>query len=135
MVRKAFIALLCAAMAAPAISQDTEADPLDKPVWVFFSRTNSVFWITARDMSWDQGPEPLTVWVHGDHRGDSSVRYRKSVQRVSLSCKGSARTTAYTAYNADESIFNTWDGFGNMDYIRPGSMMADLERKMCAAKK
>lgn len=135
MVRKAFIALAAAALALPANAQDEPSDPLDKTVWLFWSSTRSVFWITARDMTWQQGGEPLTVWIHGDHTNDTSVKYRKSIHRISLDCKGAARTSAFTTYNADNTVSGSWDGYGNTEYIRPGSMMADLERKMCPANK
>lgn len=135
MVRKALVALLCGTLSVSAIAEDAPVDPLDNVLWVFRSSAGSVFWVTARDLTWRQDQEPIAVWVRGDHIRDNTVDYRRSIQRLTLNCKGSVRSTAYTSYGPNGAIMRTWDGFGNSEYIRPGTMAASLEEKFCLGKK
>lgn len=133
MVRKAIIAAsLIALMSGPAIAQD--ADPMANVIWEFRTTTNSYFWVTAKDLTWQSGNEPITVWVRGDHYGDKTVKYRTSIYRMTFDCKGSVRTNAVSKYAADGQSIESWDGYGAAKYIRPDSMAANLQERFCGKK-
>lgn len=120
------------ALTAPAFAQD--ADPMRNVIWEFRSTTNSYFWVTAKDLTWQSGNEPITVWVHGDHYNDKTVNYRTSLYRMTFDCKGSVRTSAVSKYAADGRSTESWDGYGASRYIRPDSMAANLQEKFCGKK-
>lgn len=134
MVRKAAVSLLLVASANAAIAQEPALDPMDSVVWQFQSRTQSTYWIIAKDVTWQQGVEPVTFWMHGNHYADNTVKYRKSLHRITLNCEGSMRISALSKFASDGRTLESWDGYGKSEYIRPDSLGASLEKQFCGKK-
>lgn len=134
MVWKTIVALPFAAVSSNALSQEVSSDPLNFVSWEYASVSGSVFWVVAKDITRENDNKIITAWVRGDHSSDKSVSYRSSVSRVTLNCNGLIRTSAYTSYSAEGKAIKSWNGFGTDSYIRPDTMFADLERKLCGKK-
>lgn len=134
MVRKALVALSLLAIGSHAIAQEKSADPLDFVIWEFESVSGSVFWVNAKDLTYENDNKTITAWVRGNHYSDKTVNYRSSMTRMTLNCSGSIRTSAFTAYAANGRATQSWNGYGSDTYIRPETMSADLEQKLCGKK-
>lgn len=134
MVRKALVTLSFAVLGSTALAQEPELDPMDNVVWQFQSVTNSTYWVVARDVTYEQSRDRVTVWMNGDHYADSTVKYRKSLSRITLDCEGSMRTSAVSTFAPDGRAISHWDGYGQSQHIRPDSLGSHLEKQFCGKK-
>lgn len=72
------------------------------------------------------------VWVKGDHRFNNSVRYRTSLTRYAIRCRGwGYGKDQVVTYNAEGRIIDQWDRTDKLRAIVPGSLEELVARKFC----
>lgn len=106
-----------------------EVPPENEVVWLLATADGGVHHLVRKDVR--REGNNFSVWVNSDHSGDRSVTYRRSLTRFYLYCNGSYRISALTTYMPDGSVNETWDGYGQIVAIRPGTMAESLERAVC----
>lgn len=133
MVRKTAMILL-ATFAAPVFSQPNPFDKYDieGAAWVGYTTTNDTFWILEKEIDRDSSlGGGVTFWLRGDHSRNMKLKYRKSLWKVRMTCRGSFYTTATSHIDADGVSIYEWDGYGKETSIRPDTIYETIQDKLC----
>lgn len=119
------------AQPAPPWENDWPADV----VWAWQTPDGSRYYSLEEDIDRNTGLSgEIRVWVHGMHSQNPSVPYRRTVVLLRMGCSGGYVELASTAYKADGSVLESWDGQGPYTYIRPGSAYESLEEAVCKSE-
>lgn len=94
----------------------------------------SDFSISARELYNSTGPK-RTVWVRGDHSHDATVKYRKSMHRMTFDCPNDLyQTLSWTMYSANGHVVASGSPyFPPFEPIIPESQAASWQRIICSA--
>ena len=134
MVRKTVLILL-ATFAAPVYAQPNPFDKYDVvgAAWVSGeTATNDTYWILKKEID----PVPtyfggLTFWMRGDHSRNTKLKYRSSLWKISMTCKGSISISAISQRDANGASIYEWDGFGTLTSVRPDTIYASIQDTLC----
>lgn len=117
------------AIAAPIDEAPWEGDWPANLAWAAQTDNGDRFWIVESELS--RGPaNTFTVWLHGHHNRNNTVKYRTSLWRFHFWCTGSTQLLAYTKRYPDGRT-EQWDGFAQASSIRPGTIYQEIEKKFC----
>lgn len=109
-----------------------EAPAPDPIIWSFVSAWREPYFIRESEIEYYAAPRNgFRAWVHGEHSGNPKVPYRTSLWLIEFNCRGGYTFAASTTYRADGSRYSNWDGSSAYEHIRPNSMYADLQDKLC----
>lgn len=124
--------LFLAAMAALSSQGESNPDTDDPIVWLSVSANNEPYFIRQIEMEYFDAPRTgFRAWVHSDHSKNAKVAFRTSVWLVEFDCRGGFTLKAYTAYKADGSVHSERNGSGSYTYIRPNTLYAEAQEKLC----
>jgi len=138
-VRRHPMHLLLVLISLSAIQPSSQARPwendpvtADAPaavVWARQTTDGDRFWIRRDEL--EQSGKWLSLWLHGDHRLNGTVKYRSSLWRISFSCSGTYHVVASSTFDASGRQVSSWDGFGQSIHVRPGTIYQDIEKQFC----
>lgn len=124
-----FLMLAMAASNNQGEGNQATDDPI---VWMSVSAENEPYFIHKSEMEYFDAPRTgFRAWVHSDHSKNTKVAFRTSVWLVEFDCHGGFTLAAFTAYRADGTVFSEQDGRGSYTYIRPNTVYADAQEKLC----
>lgn len=112
-------------------SLDNGASAEREPVLWFGKSGKSLYWVLDADIRLDRVNGGGELWMRGSHSEDQTVAYRTSVWKIRFDCRGYMRTIAFTTYAPDGGVMNSWDGFGQQEAIRPGTIYGEIEAALC----
>lgn len=119
-------------MAALGVQGGSNPATDDPIVWLSVSADNESYFIRQSEMEYFDAPRTgFRAWVHSDHSKNAKVAFRKSIWLVEFDCRGGFTLKAYTAYKADGSVFREQNGSGSYTYIRPDTLYAEAQEKLC----
>lgn len=127
-----WLLLLSALLSSAALTQPTKAPIPQNAMWAFWMPPGSAYWALEEELGEREPNGSISAWMHGFHRDDPTVKYRSSIWKIRFSCRGHMTMVAYSTFGPDGREIESWDGFGNLEAIRPRSMYADLEKVVCA---
>ena len=99
--------------------------------WASATADDDRFWIKSQDISTQYYPAGVTVWVHGEHGYNSHAGYKTSLQQIRFSCNGTLQLLDLTTVDA-RGRSSKWHGDGDVSRIKPRTVYADMEQKLCS---
>lgn len=92
----------------------------------------AVFWIKEGEMEVPSHSNWISFWLRGNHETDDRVKFRKSIQKVTLLCSGSYTISAFTSHMADGKIDVSEDYRSPPSRaVRPDTVMWDIMKQFC----
>ena len=135
MVRKA--ALIALVLGSAAIGSDDnpykEYAPQEGEIFRSPTTTGDTFHVLEKEVTRDASPNTgVTLWMRGEHINNPKVKYRTSLWKVYLNCKGGYMMLATSHLNAQDISIYEWDGYSALSSIRPGTIYETLQEKLCS---
>ena len=100
--------------------------------WASATADDDRFWIKSQDVSTQYYPAGVIVWVHGEHGYNSRASYKTSLQQIRFYCNGTLQLMDLTTVDA-KGRSSKWHGDGDVSRIKPRTVYADMERKLCSS--
>ncbi len=100
--------------------------------WASATADDDRFWIKSEDISTEYYPAGVTVWVHGEHGYNSHAGYKTSLQKIRFYCNGSLKLLDLSTVDA-QGRSTRWHGDGDVSRIKPRTVYADMEGKLCSS--
>jgi hypothetical protein len=128
MISAAVLGLLLASGPWERYKSDEIVVPAEA-VWSFHSSSGDILHVMPGEIEMRSGS--VVLWIHGYHRDNSKLKYRRSLTETSFDCKGTVYTLAFSSYGASNEQIDHWDGY-HSSAVRPGTADAELQGKFCA---
>ena len=133
MVRKAIVVTL-AFLGSMAVSAE---NPYYKylpegTIWNGSTTSNENFWILEKEIDYSSYlAGGVQFWMHGNHANNPKVKYRTSMWKIRMDCKGYMTVSARSHIDANGVSVNEWDGYGKPTSIRPNTIYEEIQDKLC----
>lgn len=120
----------------PAAKEPWENDPIvtgesvASIVWARQTVEGDRYWVKADEVEPHSG-KLVSLWMHGDHHLNKTVKYRSSLWRMNFWCDGTFQVVATSKFDAAGRQLSSWDGIGQTIHIRPGTIYQDIEKWFC----
>jgi len=140
---RALLASAISLIATGSVAQEVDGpwndyteDVIVGAVFQWTSDRGVTFWIKEGEIEAPTNVNWVSFWLRGNHARDDRVKFRSSIQRITLLCSsGTYSISAFTSHMADGKIDISEDyRYPASRAIRPDTVIWDIKQKYCPSK-